>query len=115
MVAVPIMKTVSGDGVKINLAVWEGEGKPILCIHGITANCRCWDGLAAALAPQYSSDRPDYIKGSNSSRWKCRSGGGPPEPSRNRMNHLPGVELGPGDGRRAACRRTTCRRPVCRT
>ena len=48
----PLMKMVKGDGVGINLAVWEGDGKPILCIHGITANCRCWDGLAAALAPQ---------------------------------------------------------------
>ena len=35
----PIMKKVKGDGVEINLAVREGAGKPILCIHGITANC----------------------------------------------------------------------------
>ena len=53
MTARPVMKTVRGDGVNINLAVWEGEGKPILCIHGITANCRCWDNLAAVLIPQY--------------------------------------------------------------
>ena len=51
--AEPIMKKVKGDGVEINLAVREGAGKPILCIHGITANCRCWDTLAQALAPQY--------------------------------------------------------------
>jgi pimeloyl-ACP methyl ester carboxylesterase len=51
--AEPIIKTVRGDGVNINLAVWGEEGKPILCIHGITANCRCWDHLAAALAPPY--------------------------------------------------------------
>ena len=51
--AEPIMKTVQGDGVKINLAIWEGKGKPILCVHGITANCRCWDVVAAALVPQY--------------------------------------------------------------
>ena len=49
----PIMKKVQGDGVKINLAIWEGRGKPILCIHGITANCRCWDALAGILAPEY--------------------------------------------------------------
>jgi len=70
MMAEPMMKTVQGDGVKINLAVWEGEGKPILCIHGITANCRCWDAFAAALVPRYHvmamdlrgrgrSDKPD--------------------------------------------------------
>ena len=51
--AEPIMKRVKGDGIEINLATWEGAGKPILCVHGITANCRCWDVLAAALAPEY--------------------------------------------------------------
>ena len=49
----PIMKKVKGDGIEINLAVWEGAGKPILCIHGITANCRCWDTLAQSLTPEY--------------------------------------------------------------
>ena len=49
----PIMKKVQGDGVQINVAIWEGSGKPILCIHGITANCRCWDTLAEVLAPAY--------------------------------------------------------------
>jgi pimeloyl-ACP methyl ester carboxylesterase len=51
--AEPIMKKVKGDGVQINLAIWEGAGKPILCIHGITANCRSWDALAEVLAPEY--------------------------------------------------------------
>ena len=66
----PLMKQVKGDGVQINLAVWEGKGKPILCVHGITANCRCWEVLASALVPQYNlmamdlrgrgrSDKPD--------------------------------------------------------
>ena len=49
----PIMKKVKGDGIEINLAVWEGAGQPLLCIHGITANCRCWDTLADALTPEY--------------------------------------------------------------
>lgn len=49
----PIMEEVNGDGVKINLAVWEGLGGPILCFHGITANCHCWDVLAKVLAPEY--------------------------------------------------------------
>jgi len=46
----PIMKKVKGDGVKIQLAIWEGRKKQILCIHGITANCRFWDCLASALS-----------------------------------------------------------------
>ena len=50
----PTMQKVKGDGIEINLAVWEGAGKPILCVHGITANCRCWDVLAGVLSPEYS-------------------------------------------------------------
>ena len=49
----PIMKKVKGDGMQINLAIWEGSAGPILCVHGITANCRCWDVLAASLTPDY--------------------------------------------------------------
>ncbi len=49
----PIMKRAMGDGVEIQLAQWEGEEKAILCIHGITANCRCWDVIADALSPSH--------------------------------------------------------------
>lgn len=66
----PTMIQVAGDGVTINLAHWEGDGKPVLAIHGITANCRCWDLLANALTPDVDvfamdlrgrghSDKPD--------------------------------------------------------
>ncbi|MGD9077590.1 MAG: alpha/beta hydrolase [Desulfobacteraceae bacterium] len=49
----PVMKKVKGDGVEINLAVWEGTEKHILCLHGITANCRCWDVIAPVLSPKH--------------------------------------------------------------
>ena len=49
----PIMKKVTGDGVTINLAIWEGEGKPIISVHGITANCRSWDVLGSTLSPRH--------------------------------------------------------------
>ena len=49
----PIMMKAKGDGVNIQLAVWEGTGKQILCIHGITANSRFWDCLASALASHH--------------------------------------------------------------
>ncbi len=66
----PKLKTVKGDGININLAVWEGQGKNILCLHGITANCRSWDMVASSLAPDFNvmamdlrgrgmSDKPD--------------------------------------------------------
>jgi pimeloyl-ACP methyl ester carboxylesterase len=42
-----------GDGIKIQLAEWAGEGPAVLCVHGITANCRCWDNVAGALSPAY--------------------------------------------------------------
>ena len=47
------MTKAKGDGVKIQLAIWEGDGKQILCVHGITANCRFWDCLASVLAPRH--------------------------------------------------------------
>ena len=51
--AEPIMKKARGNGVEIQLAIWEGMGKEILCLHGITANCRCWDVIASVLSPKY--------------------------------------------------------------
>ena len=49
----PIMKHAKGDGAEIALAVWEGKGKTVLCVHGISASCRCWDNVAEALIPQH--------------------------------------------------------------
>jgi pimeloyl-ACP methyl ester carboxylesterase len=49
----PLMRRVQGDGVEIQLAIWEGEGKKILAVHGLTANCRCWDAMAARLSPRH--------------------------------------------------------------
>lgn len=51
--AEPTMKRVKGDGLKIQLAQWDGAGKVVLCVHGITANCRCWDVVAASLSPRH--------------------------------------------------------------
>ncbi len=49
----PYMKKWKGEAGKINLAVWEGKGSDILCVHGLTANCRCWDGIASSLSPEH--------------------------------------------------------------
>ena len=49
----PILIQTRGDGLSLQAAIWNGEGKPILCIHGLTANCRCWDLLASGLAPRH--------------------------------------------------------------
>jgi pimeloyl-ACP methyl ester carboxylesterase len=47
------MVKAKGDGINIQLAIWEGKGKQILCAHGITANSRFWDCLASALSPHH--------------------------------------------------------------
>jgi pimeloyl-ACP methyl ester carboxylesterase len=50
----PIMIKGKADGIKIQLAVSKGNGDHILCIHGLTANCRCWDLMAPTLASHHS-------------------------------------------------------------
>jgi len=49
----PFGKIVRGDGIGIHLALWEGRGKGILAVHGLTANCRCWDPIARAVTPRH--------------------------------------------------------------
>jgi pimeloyl-ACP methyl ester carboxylesterase len=49
---IPDMKRARG-GVELGLAVWEGNGGTVLCVHGLTANCRAWDTIARSLAPRY--------------------------------------------------------------
>ena len=49
----PEMIRTRGDEIDIQLALWNGEGRAIICVHGLTANCRCWDTMAASLAPSY--------------------------------------------------------------
>lgn len=48
----PIMRKVNGDGIAMQMAIWEGKGRQVLCIHGLTANCRCWDVMASSLTPE---------------------------------------------------------------
>jgi len=47
------MHRLSASGIELNLAEWEGGEPSIFCIHGLTANCRCWDGMAASLSPKH--------------------------------------------------------------
>ncbi len=66
----PEMRLLKGSHLNINAAVWEGGSPVVLCLHGITANCRSWDPIAEALSPDYRviavdlrgrglSDKPD--------------------------------------------------------
>jgi len=49
----PIMKRSMCNGLEIQVVVWEWMAETILCVHGISANCRCWDTMVKALAPWY--------------------------------------------------------------
>jgi len=48
------MQTVKGDGINIQTAQWPGQGSTVLAVHGLTANCRCWDVVADSLAPKHN-------------------------------------------------------------
>jgi len=50
----PKMIQVCRDEINVNLAHWEGQENPILAVHGIMANCRCWDLLANNLVPKFN-------------------------------------------------------------
>jgi pimeloyl-ACP methyl ester carboxylesterase len=50
MMSQPNMIRAAGDGVELQLALWEGGSRDIVCVHGLTANCRCWDVMAPAMA-----------------------------------------------------------------
>jgi pimeloyl-ACP methyl ester carboxylesterase len=47
------MEKARGRGVALQLAVWNGAPPPVLCVHGLSANCRSFDTIAASLAPRY--------------------------------------------------------------
>ena len=66
----PTMLRVKGDGIELQMAEWPGDGETVLAVHGLTANCRSFDEVAAALAPTHRvlavdlrgrglSDKPD--------------------------------------------------------
>jgi len=48
------MQRVQANGLNFQLAFWEGNGLNILGIHGLTANCRCFDSLAETVYPRHN-------------------------------------------------------------
>ncbi len=55
----PRLRQVRGDGITLQLAEWPGAGHTIVCLHGLSANCRWWDTVASGLAPQHRVLAPD--------------------------------------------------------
>jgi pimeloyl-ACP methyl ester carboxylesterase len=54
------MKRARGDGIEIQVASREGRGKHVFCLHGLTANCRCWDVMAKSLTPAHAMTAMDF-------------------------------------------------------
>lgn len=66
----PKMLRVKGDGIELQFAEWPGGGATVMAVHGLTANCRSFDVVAAPLSPAHRilavdlrgrglSDKPD--------------------------------------------------------
>jgi pimeloyl-ACP methyl ester carboxylesterase len=46
-------KDIIVNGINIHYIDWPGKGKPIVCLHGLAANCRYFDSLGERLTPDY--------------------------------------------------------------
>jgi pimeloyl-ACP methyl ester carboxylesterase len=71
VVPAPQERLVHLPGIRLSVREWEGEGSPVLCLHGLASNARWWDLVAGYLAPRYRvvavdlrghgrSDRPEH-------------------------------------------------------
>ncbi len=41
---------VNGDGLSIQMAEWPGDGPVVFCLHGLTANLRCFELVAGGIS-----------------------------------------------------------------
>jgi pimeloyl-ACP methyl ester carboxylesterase len=48
--SVPSDRAVPGDGVVLHVRDWDGDGPPVVLLHGLASNARIWDGVASRLA-----------------------------------------------------------------
>lgn len=44
---------VRANGIEFHVVDFGGEGEVIFCVHGLMANCRCWDAVAKELTGEY--------------------------------------------------------------
>jgi pimeloyl-ACP methyl ester carboxylesterase len=67
----PQPRLVQLPRIRLAIREWEGEGRPVLCLHGLASNARWWDLVADDLAPRHRvvavdlrghglSDRPEH-------------------------------------------------------
>lgn len=46
-------KKIKVNGIDLHLVDFGGNGEPIICVHGLTANSRYWDSVAERLVDHY--------------------------------------------------------------
>jgi pimeloyl-ACP methyl ester carboxylesterase len=46
-------KKIKVNGINLHLVDFGGQGEPIICVHGLTANSRYWDSVAERLIDNY--------------------------------------------------------------
>ncbi len=61
-------KEVVFNSIRTHYKVWSGVSGPIICVHGLTANCRYFDHLGEKLAPNYKVIAYDLRGRGNSSK-----------------------------------------------
>lgn len=80
----PEIKTARGNNIRLRYAEWKGAGKTVLSIHGLTANCRCLDGMTKALSPDHRLLAPDL---------RGRGGSGKPETGYSLAHHVSDIRF----------------------
>lgn len=65
----PLSEQVCVNSLRMHYVQWANEGEPVLLIHGLSANCRYWDGVVDPLLPSsYRFIAPDLRGRGNSEK-----------------------------------------------
>lgn len=69
-------KTVGINGLTFHYADWDGNGAPLVMLHGLSGHARTWDHTAAALSDRYHVLALDQ-RGHGDTDWAPQYGLGP--------------------------------------
>ena len=47
-------KKIKIDGFNLCLSIWEGKGRDVFCVHGISSNSRVWNTIAESLKDKFN-------------------------------------------------------------
>lgn len=66
----PRQRWVFSDGLRLNVLEWEGEGPPLVLLHGVGGNAWMWGGLATSLREDRRLVALD-LRGYGESQWSA--------------------------------------------